>query len=46
MSVCKSDAARWSLSSADGVIVEEASPDKFFTEMENPRVKQFLDKVL
>ena len=31
---------------ADGVIVEEAPPSEFFTSSQNPRVKQFLDKVL
>jgi polar amino acid transport system ATP-binding protein len=31
---------------ADGVIVEEAPPSEFFTNSQNPRVKQFLDKVL
>lgn len=31
---------------ADGVIVEEAPPSEFFTNSQNPRIKQFLDKVL
>ena len=31
---------------ADGVIVEEAPPSEFFTGSQNPRVKQFLEKVL
>ena len=31
---------------ADGVIVEEAPPSEFFTKSQNPRVKQFLEKVL
>jgi polar amino acid transport system ATP-binding protein len=31
---------------ADGVIVEEAPPSEFFTSSQNPRVKQFLEKVL
>ena len=31
---------------ADGVIVEEAPPREFFTSSQNPRVKQFLEKVL
>ncbi len=30
----------------DGYIVEKASPDKFFTCPENPRLKEFLSKVL
>ena len=31
---------------ADGVIVEDAPPSEFFTKSQNPRVKQFLEKVL
>ncbi len=30
----------------DGQIVEKASPDKFFTNPENPRLQEFLSKVL
>ena len=31
---------------ADGVIVEEGTPAEFFNNPKNPRLKQFLDKVL
>ena len=31
---------------ADGVIVEDASPEEFFDNPKNPRVQQFLQKVL
>lgn len=31
---------------ADGVIVEEGSPDEFFENPKNPRLQQFLQKVL
>lgn len=31
---------------ADGVIVEEATPDKLFTEPKEERTKDFLNKVL
>lgn len=31
---------------ADGVIVEEGAPDEFFTAPKNPRLQQFLQKVL
>lgn len=30
----------------DGVIVEDAPPEEFFTNPKNPRLKQFLEKVL
>ena len=30
----------------DGVIAEEAEPEKFFTNPENPRLKQFLQSIL
>ena len=30
----------------DGVIAEEASPDEFFSAPKNPRLVQFLQKVL
>ena len=31
---------------ADGYVMEQNSPDKFFTEPKNPRLKEFLSKVL
>ena len=31
---------------ADGIIMEENTPDKFFTEPQTPRLKEFLSKVL
>ncbi len=31
---------------ADGIIMEENTPDKFFTEPKTPRLKEFLSKVL
>ena len=31
---------------SDGIIAEDAPPDEFFTNPKNPRLKQFLDKVL
>ena len=31
---------------SDGVIAEDAPPDEFFNNPQNPRLKQFLDKVL
>jgi glutamate transport system ATP-binding protein len=31
---------------ADGAIVEEATPEEFFTNPQNPRAKDFLSKVL
>jgi glutamate transport system ATP-binding protein len=31
---------------ADGEIVEEATPEKFFTDPQSPRAKDFLSKVL
>ena len=30
----------------DGVIAEEAAPEEFFTNPKNPRLQQFLQKVL
>jgi polar amino acid transport system ATP-binding protein len=30
----------------DGVIAEDAPPEEFFTNPQNPRLKQFLEKVL
>lgn len=30
----------------EGVVVEEATPDKLFNHPENPRTKEFLDKIL
>jgi polar amino acid transport system ATP-binding protein len=30
----------------DGVIAEEAAPDEFFNNPQNPRLQQFLQKVL
>jgi polar amino acid transport system ATP-binding protein len=31
---------------SDGVIGEEAPPEEFFSNPENPRLQQFLEKVL
>ena len=31
---------------ADGQLLEEATPDKFFTEAKNPRLKEFLSKII
>ena len=31
---------------ADGTIIEEGTPEHFFTEPKNERVKQFLGKIL
>jgi glutamate transport system ATP-binding protein len=39
-------AAQRVLFMADGAIVEEATPEKFFTDPQSPRAKDFLSKVL
>jgi len=31
---------------SDGMILEEAAPEKFFSAPENPRLQEFLSKVL